>query len=161
MYVICVFVYLYVSIDFFACHCVCLYVNCILYTLIYVHIFSYLVNKLEIRWIYLSPIGKDCSLCCTLLIIHFILQSYYTQHVLVCCFFYLSTISIAYPSTMYYFSYKYKSLYYLCYPIFQRSLLPSSCYLFLLIADNYYVLIKHTALHNVTVDPTFVFQIVH
>ena len=57
MYVIYVFVYLYVSIVL-ACHCVCLYVNCILYTLIYVHIFSYLVNKLEIQWIYLSPIEK-------------------------------------------------------------------------------------------------------
>ena len=60
MYVICVFVYYFclcpliyfVSISF----CVCLYVNCILYTLIYVHIFSYIVNKLEIRWVYLSPI---------------------------------------------------------------------------------------------------------
>ena len=49
---------------YFACHCVCLYVNCIglLYTLIYVHIFSYLVSKLEIRWVYLSPIEK--KLCC-------------------------------------------------------------------------------------------------
>ena len=33
-------------------------VNCIVYTPMYVHIFSYLVNKLEMRWLYLSPIEK-------------------------------------------------------------------------------------------------------
>ena len=31
-------------------------VNSIVYTLMYVHIFGYLVNKLEIWWEYLSPI---------------------------------------------------------------------------------------------------------
>ena len=36
-------------------------VNCIVYTLnglMYAHIFSYLVNKLEIQWVYISPIEK-------------------------------------------------------------------------------------------------------
>ena len=33
-------------------------VNCIINTLIYVHIFSYVVNKLEIWWVYPSPIEK-------------------------------------------------------------------------------------------------------
>ena len=59
--------YLYVFIDFFVCHCVCLCIICffpsnvnsIVYTLMYVHIFGYLVNKLEIWWVYLSPIEKD------------------------------------------------------------------------------------------------------
>ena len=37
-------------------------VNCIVYTLMYVHIFSYLVNKLEIRWVYLTPIEKYIDL---------------------------------------------------------------------------------------------------
>ena len=51
--------YLYVFIDFFVCHCVCLCIICsffsninsIVYILMYVHIFGYLVNKLEIRWV--------------------------------------------------------------------------------------------------------------
>ena len=33
-------------------------VNSIVYTLMYVHIFGYLVNKLEIWWVYLYPIEK-------------------------------------------------------------------------------------------------------
>ena len=33
-------------------------VNSIVYTLMYVHIFGYLVNKLEIWWVYLSPFEK-------------------------------------------------------------------------------------------------------
>ena len=63
--------YLCVFIDFFlyvmtyknVCLCIiCFFpsnVNSIVYTLMYVHIFGYLVNKLEIWWVYLSPIEKD------------------------------------------------------------------------------------------------------
>ena len=36
----------------------CSNVNCIVYPLMYVHIFSYLVNKLDIWWVYLSPIEE-------------------------------------------------------------------------------------------------------
>ena len=65
MYVICV-----CSLIFFVCHCVCLCIICyfpsnvnsIVYTLMYVHIFGYLVNKLEIWWVYLSPIEKGAPL---------------------------------------------------------------------------------------------------
>ena len=65
MYVICVFVCA-CSLIFFVCHCVCLCIICffpsnvnsIVYTLMYVHIFGYLVSKLEIWWVYLSPIEK-------------------------------------------------------------------------------------------------------
>ena len=70
MYVICVFVcviyfpyYLHVS------RCVCVlfvssflyfssYGNCIVYAFMYVYIFSYLVNQLEIWWLYLCPVKK-------------------------------------------------------------------------------------------------------
>ena len=36
----------------------CSNVNCIVYPLMYVHIFSYLVNKLDIWWVYLSLIEE-------------------------------------------------------------------------------------------------------
>ena len=70
LYVICVFVCVHwFSLYFFVCHCVhvclciiCYFssnVNCVVYnTLMYVHIFGYLVNILERRWLYLSPIEK-------------------------------------------------------------------------------------------------------
>ena len=59
--------YLCVFIDFFSMSlCMFVYhllfpsnVNSIVYTLMYVHIFGYLVNKLEIWWVYLSPIEHD------------------------------------------------------------------------------------------------------
>ena len=46
----------------YVCVCLCIIcffpsnVNSTVYTLMYVHIFGYLVNKLEIWWVYLSPI---------------------------------------------------------------------------------------------------------
>ena len=60
-------VYLYVSFDYpyflyvivYVCALFASTVNCIVYTLMYVHIFSYLVNKLEIWWVYLSPIAES------------------------------------------------------------------------------------------------------
>ena len=67
MYVICVFVCVF-NFFLYVIHCICLCIICffpsnvnfIVYTLMYVHIFGYLVNKLEIWWVYLSPIEKGC-----------------------------------------------------------------------------------------------------
>ena len=61
MYVICVcsLIFLYVIVYYLHFPS---YVNSIVYTLMYVHIFGYLVNKLEIWWVYLSPIGKKHNL---------------------------------------------------------------------------------------------------
>ena len=61
MYVICIFV----CVHWFFCMSLCIIclfpsnVNSIVYTIMYVHIFGYLVNKLEIWWVYLSPIGEN------------------------------------------------------------------------------------------------------
>ena len=49
----CMFVNQFSSFLYFSSHD-----NCIVYALMYVYIFSYLVNKLEIRWLYLSLIEK-------------------------------------------------------------------------------------------------------
>ena len=38
-----------------------MYVHIFVYTLMYVYIFGYLVNKLEMWWVYLSPIEKICN----------------------------------------------------------------------------------------------------
>ena len=72
---------------FFVCHCVCLCIICFfpssvnstVYTLMYVHIFGYIVNKLEICWVYLSLIDEQLYIRSirfyTLCLIHLIILS--------------------------------------------------------------------------------------